>query len=757
MPDKSIFFMKNVILLILLVTISFLFASAQTLVKGTVTSLKTKEALPGVNIFTENLQGTTTDARGNYSLTLAPGDYTLTYSFIGFQPQKYQISLKENEEKIINVELVEVMSELNTVVVSAGRYEQKLSDVTVSMEIMKPGMIENLNTTSLETAVEQIPGVTVIDGQANIRGGSGFSYGAGSRVLVLLDGLPLLAGDANDVKWSFLPLENIARVEVIKGASSALFGSSALNGVINVLTAYPKNEPELKLTLFQGMYDNPPVKEAKWWRGRNPMTAGYSFLYSQKINQWDIVAGSNSLQEDGYRKGEEERRIRLNLNTRYRFKNTSGLSAGINTSVQRARGGSFFIWANATDSMFIPLNNTISYYSTDRISLDPHTTYIGEKGSHRLKSRYFFTGNKNDTQQQSFAKSYLAEYVYQRYLENLILTGGVSGILSNIEGDLYGTHNSLNGALFLQADFTLNRFNISVGGRSEINKIDDEKTDAQPVIRSGINYKITEHTFARASYGEGYRFPSIAERFIQSGVGLLFVYPNDSLVAETGWSAEFGIKQGLKIGEWTGFADVAFFWSEYTDMMEFTFGRWGTSTKADSLFGFGFKSVNIGNTRIKGVDFSINGTGNMGGINISTMAGYTYIDPIQTDFDLAEDTLTSTANYNVLKYRYRHMVKADLELEKWSVLLGMSGRYFSFMENIDLLFEEPVFIPGVRDFREENNDGDFILDLRVGYIFKNKTQLLFITKNALNRVVMGRPADIQPIRSFIVQLSLNIL
>ncbi|MBA3284225.1 MAG: TonB-dependent receptor, partial [Nitrosopumilus sp.] len=746
-----------IILLILLVTISLLFASAQTLVKGTVTSLKTKEALPGVNIFTENLQGTSTDAEGNYSLTLAPGDYTLTYSFVGFQPQKYQISLKENEEKIINIELVEVVSELNTVVVSAGRYEQKLSDVTVSMEIMKPRMIENLNTTSLETAVEQIPGVTVIDGQANIRGGSGFSYGAGSRVLVLLDGLPLLAGDANDVKWSFLPLENIAQVEVIKGASSALFGSSALNGVINVLTAYPKNEPELKLTVFQGMYDNPPVKEAKWWRGQNPMTAGYSFLYSRKIDQWDIVAGSNGLQEDGYRKGEEERRIRLNLNTRYRFKNVKGLSAGINTSVQRARGGVFFVWANATDSMLIPLNNTISYYSTDRISLDPHMSYIGEKGSHRLKSRYFFTGNNNDTQQQSFAKSYLAEYVYQRNLEYLILTGGVSGILSNIEGDLYDTHKSLNGALFLQADFTLDRFKFSIGGRSELNKIDDEETDAQPVIRSGINYKITEHTFARASYGEGYRFPSIAERFIQSGVGLLFVYPNDTLVPETGWSAEFGIKQGLKIGEWTGFADVAFFWSEYTDMMEFTFGKWAETNNPDSLFGLGFKSVNIGNTRIKGIDFSINGTGNMGGINITTMAGYTYIDPIQIDFDPAVDTLHNTANYNILKYRFKHMMKADIEIEKWSFILGASGRYFSFMENIDEIFEFPLFIPGVRDFRAEHNDGDFILDLRAGYNFKNNTRLLFITKNALNRLYMGRPADIQPIRSFIVQLSLNIL
>jgi len=70
------------------------------------------------------------------------------------------------------------------------------------------------------------------------QGGSGYSYGAGSRVLVLVDDLPLLSPDAGDVKWDYLPVENISQVEIIKGASSVLYGSSALNGIINVRTAY---------------------------------------------------------------------------------------------------------------------------------------------------------------------------------------------------------------------------------------------------------------------------------------------------------------------------------------------------------------------------------------------------------------------------------------------------------------------------------------------------------------------------------------
>ena len=79
-----------------------------------------------------------------------------------------------------------------------------------------------------------------LDGQANIRGGSGWSYGAGTRVLVMVDDMPLISGDAGQVQWNLIATENVNQVEIIKGASSALYGSSALNGIINIRTDYTK-------------------------------------------------------------------------------------------------------------------------------------------------------------------------------------------------------------------------------------------------------------------------------------------------------------------------------------------------------------------------------------------------------------------------------------------------------------------------------------------------------------------------------------
>jgi Outer membrane receptor for ferrienterochelin and colicins len=64
-------------------------------------------------------------------------------------------------------------------------------------------------------------------------------------VLLLLDDIPVLQPDAGTPNWDDLPVENIAQIEVIKGAASALYGSSAMNGIVNVRTAYAGSEPEL--------------------------------------------------------------------------------------------------------------------------------------------------------------------------------------------------------------------------------------------------------------------------------------------------------------------------------------------------------------------------------------------------------------------------------------------------------------------------------------------------------------------------------
>ena len=135
--------------------------------------------IPGVGpVLARNLisycGGVVTDVTGRYDLKIQEGDFTLIFSFIGYESLSKKITLKRSEARILNVELNNSSKELSTVVVSAGKFEQKIEEVTMSMAVINNQRITDVNTNSMEHLLEEVPGLTVIDGQANIRGGSGF-------------------------------------------------------------------------------------------------------------------------------------------------------------------------------------------------------------------------------------------------------------------------------------------------------------------------------------------------------------------------------------------------------------------------------------------------------------------------------------------------------------------------------------------------------------------------------------------------------
>jgi iron complex outermembrane receptor protein len=279
-----------------------------------------------------------------------------------------------------------------------------------------------------------------------------------------------------------------------------------------------------------------------------------------------------------------------------------------------------------------------------------------------------------------------------------------------------------------------------------------KQSKVKPVSRLGINYQAMKATFIRASFGQGFRFPSVAERFIRTSASGLEIYPNDSLRPESGWSAEIGIKQGVKVADWKGFVDLAVFTTEYHNMMEFTLGQYGNPF-TDPSYGIGFKSVNVGNTRISGVDLTLLGSGKLGPIDVNILAGYTYINPIKLDFNDSLDPLRGTTDKNVLKYRYRNTAKGDIELGYKKFSVGLSCRYNSHMENIDRFFKDAI--PGVKEYLDKNKNGDIVFDARASYQLSQKLKIAIIVNNMLNREYISRPADMQPPRTFALQATIK--
>ena len=678
-------------------------AQEKAYIKGKVRDKTNQETIPGVLILTSNDKATQTDANGNYFLSLSSGQQKLSVSILGYKEVIRALELKTGDTLELNLELEGSNQVLDEVVVSAGKFEQKLSDVTVSMEVIKASLLENKAVASADQVMNQVPGVNVSDGQVSIRGGSGFSYGAGSRVLMLVDELPMISADAGDIKWNYLPIENLEQIEVIKGASSALFGSSALNGVINLRTAYAKDKPLTSINTQYGVYGKPDRESLMWWKGKkNPEYKGISFSHLQKIGNLDLVIAGNLYDNEGFRMQETETRGRTNLNLRYNFKKIPGLSVGVNGNYMDVKGGLFFLWHN--DSLaYTPRDSSIQKYDNIRYNIDPFIVYNSEQsGRHSLRTRRFKTNNNNDKNQGSDADLYYAEYQWQKHFDNeLTLTSGFVYMDQVVNSDsLYGRHSGHNRAAYAQVDKKISRLTLSLGLRGEYFKVDTAQTKGmlfnkiknlpfQPVMRAGLNYQLFEYSFLRCSFGQGYRFPTVAEKYVKTFVSSLNIFPNPQLQPEHGWSTELGLKQGFKIDEFKGFLDVAGFWTEYKNMMDFVF-MYDTTGKSNSIVTLsdlmqhaGFQSQNIGSARITGFDVTLTGVGKIGKFNFSVLTGYTYTNPVNPNFNAAADTSGTLRGSNLLKYRSKTLFKNDVQIDYKCFSIGFSSRFNSYMANID--------------------------------------------------------------------------
>lgn len=739
-----------------------LFAQQAT-IKGVIVDEKNQEPLYAATIKIGET-GTITDFDGQFEMQVEAGSKQLEISYIGYETFVQELTVQAGETLNLTFALSEVVNLLQTATVTSGKYEKPLGEATVSLEVLSSDLIESTNAISLDESLEKIPGVNLVGGQANIRGGSGFSFGAGSRVLLLVNDLPALQVDAGTSNWGDLPVENIEQVEIIKGAASALYGSAAMNGLINVRTGYARAKPETKISIFGGIYEAPKDETKKWWDDTR-YEAGLLFSHKQKFNKLDVVIGGRYYQQKDVREHFDNEQGRLSLGLRYRL--TDRLSIGVNSTYNQQDNQSYFYWQNAAEGNYRADTTTLSESKPTRFYIDPFVSYFDKKGNHhKFTSRYFNINNQSATGTGNSSDFFYGSYSFQRKFEasDLVLTGGLVGSHAKARGDIYSdptfkftrSDSSFiltNAAAFVQIEKKIaDKLNLSVGIRYEFNKIngadtvsnipltDELLSDARPVLRFGANYQQGEATYFRASWGQGFRFSTLAEKFITTDLGGTPISPNPFLTSETGWSSEIGVKQGFQVSKWQGFLDVAAFWMEYEDMIEFIFTGFET----------GFQATNIGNTVIKGLETSIQGQGEIGGIPTTIIAGYTYIDPKFKDFS-EQDRLRSSVDFNVLKYRFKHTVKVDIESRFNKLNVGVAMFRNSQMEAIDAIFEALV-VPGLGDFRAANNNGFYLFNARVGYQATEKLKIGLVAKNLTNIEYTKRPGLLEPTRLWTMRL-----
>ena len=211
-------------------------ADAQYVVKGRVTD-KGNEPLAGAGIVVRGLQGTgaVADSEGRYELEIPDSEpHVITVSFVGFMTQSRTVRpYRENDGDFA---LEENPVSLNEVVVTGTRTPKVLMDAPITTRVISDLDIARSDAANIQDLlITELPGIEFtfsMDQQVNVNL-QGFG---GSSVLFLIDGERIAGETLDNVDYNRLNLDNIQRIEIVKGGASSLYGSNAVGGVVNLIT-----------------------------------------------------------------------------------------------------------------------------------------------------------------------------------------------------------------------------------------------------------------------------------------------------------------------------------------------------------------------------------------------------------------------------------------------------------------------------------------------------------------------------------------
>ena len=785
----------------------------QLTIEGRVTDETTQEPLIGTKvIINDGAAGALTDAEGRFRVVVSRTEVVkVTVTYEGYEDKSLTLRVPSDKEVMqVPISLTPKNTLLQEVVVSASRYEQKVEQVTVSLDFVRPRQIENLASIDPIKALEQTPGVSTNKDQPSIRGSSGYTYGAGSRVMLLLDGLPMMSPDRLSVQFDLIPMDNIKQIEIVKGASSVLYGTGALGGIINVVSDDVRFKPRTVVRLQHQIYDRPRQPVGDWDGRSSATTSAFHIVHAQRINTWEVTTLLDLINDTGFRQEGFSKRGRTWIRIRQSAPFLDGLQYGVTLQANIDSSATYIAWDSFPTRANLPGAGFLTYQLLQRYMIDPYISYFTPKGHrHVIQGRTYRTINDLSTPQSGGATLHYYDY---QFIYNLNKWGKVIVGANYTENRVYarevfGRARGQQAAGFAQAEIDIWKFHLSGGVRYQYENIEGDTsyrivsgrlvkgetpsyvrltTIQEPIFRAGLTFTPWMGTILRASYGQGLRSPSVAERFTTTGAGGITVLPNPFVKVERGYSAEVGLRQYLKVGEsLKGFVDVSAFRMEFKDMVEF---QVNIDAVINGIPGLPFSAINLSRAFIQGIEplWGLRYEQSKFFLNLS--GGATLIQPINPDGSKALDTMNNIAGafqvlntalttpdpvsqpeqYSIgrdipytLKYRNKQLVRAIGEIGYGQVSFTANFRYSSPITNVDKLFfllgaTTNNNLAGLEEFFRDYASKpytvwDFILAYDTG-----RTRWTFHIFNAFNRIYSTLPGTLNEQRSFAVQCIIRL-
>jgi iron complex outermembrane receptor protein len=557
--------------------------AAQEDISGYVRDSRTLEPLTGANVILPGLRkGTSTDADGFFRIGgMLPSRVKVQISHIGYGDTLLSLPLSGFKNLTVLLEADSVQME--SVVVTASRISQSISDIPQRVEKIDGQTIESYPATNTDNLLKMIPGINVNrswgifsrNASVTMRGMPG-----SSRSLILLDGVPLNKTAGGTVSWHLVTPEEIDRIEVVKGPGSTIYGNNAMGGVINILTKQPKKT-------FAGFAD---IGYGTYNTFKGQVNVSGNHLKEAKGFFWRF--GGFYRQGDGYIL--EPGEIRDSINTEaYLFEgNANGLlgyrfSANSKVEVdfrhyQDKRGSGVKVYADDGSYESFSNNNLMMAYEgkAGRFTLNAKAFYFNE-GYFRQNENLNSSGeyklvdtetNKDDyglwiTMAGTLGRAH-------RFTTGLDLK---NGSLDNREvyrtstDDIRTRGNLLFTALFLQDEISLmeGRFKVVAGLRLDHALYYNGQLDVKdPTGKTGfpdaytetfpegswvrlspklaLNYQVTPHLRSFLSASTGFMPPRLDDLAGSRKIRRGFKTANPDLVPETLWTIEWGV-------DWTAF------------------------------------------------------------------------------------------------------------------------------------------------------------------------------------------------------------
>ena len=668
-------------------------------IQGIVIDESDNSPLIGANILLSNLEiGSTTDINGEFIFSnINKRQFNLEISMIGYDKYQKSIVIENDEDLKLIIYLKRepiIWETINVVGMFPSKHSPEITQIIDNKKLL------NKNSASISGLLKSIYGFDLQMAHAHgrnvnisIRGSSDYKPGGyNNRVLLLIDGFPVSIPNSGAPDWNAIPLENIDRIEIVRGPASSLYGHNSMGGVINMVTKSNFSKKIFSYDAGIGSFNN----------------SIFNLNYSQELKNVQVFTSAGYNYSSGHRFNANHNSIRGSLKLKSDSNNQRNWSlSGIITKSNNGQPG--FIYPDNP--------GLISYRQSERVSSYIQLFYsfpVFDNGylSSSIGINHFNTtyNDRDDTPidkiqgQTTYNDQMLLlrnEYQYFFDDKSILTIGAEFGndqSKADVINSIYKQPIQQTIAAFSQLKKNINTLlKMDIGIRYDYRWVQGGKNYPKKMFQSfspkfNVYFQSTPDKQYHMSLNRGFRAPSISELFLEheSSYGLQF-RGNSGLQPEYLTAAEIGFKNHNNQNH-TWFTNI--FYNYYRDMIDF-------------VYSIPVESLNRTNVDAYGVE--IGGTHDLPFDIANLEFSYSYLDMK----DLKNPDMP-------ILYRSKHTVKGSIikPIVK-DINFSLSFNYKSVQQYEDFLSDDHPVIDNIFRFPIKKIPDTILFDLEVSKSFTN--------------------------------------